>query len=686
MSFYLLEVGCEELPASSVKIAADYVRQEMKRLLDTNMVNYTTLTADATPRRIFVYLDGLSDKQADREEVIQGPPAKLAFNPDGTVSEMGLKFARSRELDENTLTRVATAKGDYLSGKKLIRGKETKPLMKDYAEHLIKTIPFSKTMRWGDNEFRFARPLKYLFSLYNGEKLTLEISGIRTTDKVAGHRFLAPGPFKVADYTIYEETLCRAKVMKSTEERKRAVLAGIEQICAEKGYQADTDEALLETVANLVEFPYAVLGSYSEKFLELPAPVLITSMKHHQKYFPLYDKNGLLLAKFIGISNMPPSSEEYVRLGYERVLVARLNDALFFFENDKKTPLEARLEMLKKVVYQEKLGTSYEKVQRVKKLAVHIATQVAAPVADVERASTLAKADLMCEMVYEFPELQGYMGRIYAILQGESPVVAAAIEEHYMPRYAGGELPKTLTGKVLALADKIETMAGAFAVGLIPSGNEDPYALRRAAIGIISIVEDTGWRLDIKDLFKRALVEVIDKALYPQEEILEKLFSFFITRHKQLLLSRGEIEIDAYEAAVAKFKDIISQRDKALVLTKAKVTDTFTSIAASYKRINNILKKAEEDGAFEEALFEHEEEKALYKLYLEKKVQIEVFVAEEKWQSAVAELSSLAPALAAYFDKVMVMATDLKLRGSRLNFLKQLKALFNTVGDLSLIS
>jgi glycyl-tRNA synthetase beta chain len=610
----------------------------------------------------------------------------VAFAADGTLSDVGLKFVESKGLEKDSVRTISTPKGDYLVGKKLISGGETLPLIKKLAEHLVKSIPFSKNMRWGDKEMRFSRPVQYIFSSYNGKSLALDIEDVKMSDSILTHRFMG-GKVAVSDFSGYQKALKEGFVIVSSEERREAIVRQLAALADEHGFVVDKDEDLLDTVADLVEYPHAVLGSFDEKFLVLPAPVLITSMKHHQKYFAVYDKTGKLLPKFIGISNMSPEDDSTIRKGYERVLVARLNDALFFYENDKKVALESRVEMLKKVVYQEKLGTSYEKLERMKALAAELAAEYAPTKLElVERAAVLAKADLMCGMVYEFPELQGFMGRIYAGLQRENEEVAAAIEEHYMPRYAGAELPATDTGKILALADKFDTMAGAFAVGLIPSGNVDPYGLRRAAIGIINIAEEAGWRLPLKALVVSALEKVKSKATEDLDESTKRLMAFFITRHKQMLLNQGNVDTDAYDAAAESFTDFITQRDKALALTEAKGSDTFKSIAQSYKRINNILKKAEFSAIpVDSALFEQQEEKDLYALYQAKRQTVESLSADRKWQEAVNELSGFADVLAAWFDKVMVMAPDEKLRNNRLALLTALRALFITVADLSLI-
>ena len=684
MSFYLLEIGCEELPAAFVPMAANYVNTEAVKQLAALHLPYTELRSGGTPRRIYLYINGLPEKQEDREETVQGPPAKLAFNEDGSVSEMGLKFAKAKGLDESTLTKAATDKGDYLTGIKKIKGEAVSELLPDVISNIIRNIPFAKSMRWGDKDIRFARPLHYLLSIWDGKILPLNIEEFPVVSTTEGHRFLAPQTVNVTDFASYQKVLKEGFVVVDEAERKDMIVKEMDELSKKGGYEVDKDDKLLETVANLVEYPYAIEGEFDGKFLELPAPVLITSMKYHQKYFPAY-KDGKLQSKFIGISNMKPDNGgTLIRQGYERVLSARLNDAMFFYENDRKKPLAEMVEMLKKVTYQEKLGTSYEKMERFRALAASIAGDVAKDrLPLVERAAALCKADLMSEMVYEFPELQGFMGKVYAGLQGEDAEVASAIEEHYMPRFAGDDVPESISGKIIAIADKLDTIAGAFAVDMIPTGNVDPYGLRRNAIGIINIIEQAGWRLAFKALVIEALELVKSKATADTGESLDKILNFFMQRHKQQLISAGSVEADAYDAAAVNFSDFISQKAKAEALTAAKKSDSFKSIAQSFKRINNILKKSDHSTVkVDPALFQQDEETSLYNTLGSLSSKIEGLVKSENWTEATASLSEFAAPLEAFFDKVMVMADDEKVKNNRLSLLSSLRELFVTVGDL----
>ncbi len=691
MPFYLLEIGCEEVPAAFVPLTSEYIEKEMRVQADALGLPYTKIVCGGTPRRSYLYIDGLPAKQQDREEIVQGPPAKIAFNPDGTVSEVGLKFAESKGLDKSTISKKSTDKGEYLVGTKKLAGEETSKILQRIIPQIIRSIPFPKSMRWGNGDMRFARPLKYLLSLWDGKILDLDTEGVRTVNTTAGHRFLAPETRRVTDFESYKSALKDMYVTVDAGDRETEIRRQLKALADKGGYRVDGDEALMKTVVNLVEYPYAVEGGFDDAFLELPAPVLITSMKHHQKYFPVYDKDRIL-AKFIGISNIDPAIARggtvkdagLIRQGYERVLRARLNDAMFFYNNDKNTALEDRVEALKKVVYQEKLGTSYEKMERFRTLAAALAGDYAKDkVALVREAATLCKADLMCEMVYEFPELQGFMGKVYARLQGKPAEVADAIEEHYMPRFAGDKLPASDIGRIVAVADKLDTITGAFSVGMIPTGNVDPYGLRRNAIGIINIIEDAGWKVPLQALVLDAVEQLKGKATADIKETADKVVNFFLQRQKQMLLSRGNVDADAYDAAAAIFSEFLSQRDRAAALTAAKKSPEFNSIAQSYKRINNILKKAGDITAVTSpAQFEHDEERGLHKIYLEKKESIENHAAKEDWDAAIRELIIFAEPLALFFDKVMVMAPDEKIRNNRLSVLRDLRSLFTAVGNL----
>ena len=455
----------------------------------------------------------------------------------------------------------------------------------------------------------------------------------------------------------------------------------------ESGFKIRLDEELLETVTNLAEYPHCIEGSFDEDFLALPKEVLITSMKVHQKYFPVEDACGTLMNKFIGVSNMKPlDGDDLIRRGYERVLRARLNDARFFFENDKMVPLEDRVEALKKVVYQEKLGTSYEKMVRFRKLSLLLAEKIAPEkLKTTEMAATLAKADLMSEMVYEFPELQGVMGSYYAGFEGKPECACKAIFEHYLPRFAGDVLPETDEGRFVSIADKMDTIAGAFAAGMIPTGSLDPYGLRRGAIGILSIIENAGLRLDIRALTEEALSGLEDKIKFNKADTQEKILGFIMQRWKQILVSRDIVDGEIFDAVSGCSSDPIKIMNLAAVLTGARNSENFQVIAGSFKRINNILKKNSwTKSDYSSELFLTDEEKAL--AILIEKQNIEELIRDEKNYDALDQLMKFAPAVNAFFDKVMVIVDDEAVRYNRLCLIARLRAVFMHVGNFDAIT
>jgi glycyl-tRNA synthetase beta chain len=686
MPDFLLEIGSEEIPAGFIGTSCDYLKEEFNKRLNDAGVGFENIVSDGTPRRFYVSISGLAEKQADKEEVIMGPPASVAFDDEGNLTKAGSGFVRSKGLSEDSLEKVETERGVYLSGVKRTKGVPTRDFIEGILVDVIKSIPFRKSMRWGDKSFRFARPVHWFVALYGGEVIDFEIDGIKSSNKTMGHRIHANEYFEVKDYEDYLRVLKENKVVATTKERMDMVREQVAEIEKETGYKVDLDEDLLKTVAGLVEYPVSLMGEFEESYLELPADVLITSMKNHQKYFYVTDKEGNIVNKFIGVSNTDPKDPELVKTGYARVLRARLADAAFFWENDKKYPLEKRVEELKKVVYQEKIGTSYEKMERFRALAVFFAENFNADAkADTDRTAVLCKADLLSEMVYEFPELQGIMGNIYSKLQGENDTVAAAIEEHYLPRFAGDDLPASDAGAFVSMADKLDTMCGIFAINLIPTGNQDPYALRRGAIGILNIIKERGYRMGLKTMIARG-VEGLKKYMdFDADKTAELIYDFIIQRYRQMLASEG-IPADCVEAACEVSDDIITIEKAAKALAESKQTPEFASIAAGYKRINNILKKSGHNSSeYAEALFEADEERELAALLSEKADQINREVSEENFTVAMTQLLTFSGPVDSFFENVMVMAKDEKVKNNRLSLLLQLKGVFNTLGDLTKI-
>jgi len=685
MGFYLMEIGVEELPASFINPAAEYLKKTFAEILRDKGIKYANIITDGTPRRLMLYIEDLADKQEDRQEEIVGPPAGIAFDEKGELTKAGEGFAKSKSLPADSLRIVKTEKGEYLAGTFFHKGEETSVLLQKNVPGIINSIPFQKSMRWADKDMKFARPVHWFVSVFDGQVLPFEMDGITASNVTYGHRFMGNNPCTVKDIQSYEKCLESNNVVISFEKRKEIIKQQIEKIESDNNLKVQIDDELLDTVANLVEKPFAVLGGFSEDFLELPDEVLITSMKNHQKYFYTTDKNGNMCNYFIGVSNTEPK-DDTIRYGYEKVLKARLSDAVFFFENDKKVLLENMVEKLKDVVYQEQLGTSYEKMERFYKIASYLSGQLASDrIENTQRVAYLCKGDLMSEMVYEFPELQGVMGREYARAQGESEAVCTGIYEHYLPRFAEDILPTTVEGSLVSVADKIDTICGCFAIGLIPTGNNDPYALRRNAIGIINIIRNNKYRLDLRRLIEYSLEVLSEKLSVDIKKTGEKVFEFILLRLKKILSEEG-IPADIFDA-VKKYSDILSLEMAAKAINDVKDGEDFAVIATSYKRINNILKKSDwNDSGYNPELFQTFYEQKLDEMIKTSGAQIEDLVKNEKYRQAIEVLLKFRVPVDEFFDNVMVMDKDENVKHNRLSLLCGLKNVFDIVADLSQVN
>lgn len=685
---YLLEIGCEELPSAFIPKSAEYLKSEAKARLESAHLPFENIISGGTPRRLYLFIDGIAEKQTDKSEIVMGPPASIAFDKDGGISEVGKKFAESRGLEPDSLKKVSTPKGEYLQGEKKTGGGDAAAILQAIIPEMIKNIPFAKSMKWGIKEFKFARPVHYFLSMLSGVHLPFEIEGIKSGDVTYGHRFLAPSAIKVKSFGDYKESLEKAFVVINPDVREQMISDQIAVFAKNKSVCIGEEKDLLATVANMVEYPHAVMGSFDEEFLKLPEEVLVTSMKINQKYFPVKDKNGKLAAMFVGVANIVPlSGDSTIRTGYERVLRARLSDAVFFFANDKKTSLEEMVIKLKNVVYQAKLGSLYDKTERMVKLTAFIADKLVPDAKEsVVETASLAKADLMSEMVYEFPELQGVIGYYYAKIQGKAENVALGIKEHYLPKFAGDVLPSTDEGAIVSIADKLDTLCSCFAAGMIPTGNLDPYALRRAVIGIIAILENGGLRLDLKEAVDFALNNLTGTISFDKNETSEKILNFIMQRLKQVVIARGDSDGEIFDAVAFRGSfDPIAVANLAKVIAGAKNSEDFRIIAESFKRINNILKKSDwGKGDYLANFFETEEEKNIADLI--EKQKIADLIANEKNYEALDELMKFAPAVNAFFNKVMVMTENKSVRENRLCLLYSLRKVFTAVGNFDGIS
>jgi glycyl-tRNA synthetase beta chain len=680
-----LEIGTEEIPAGFIPRAMAEMETMITRELSNARLAFGEVKTLATPRRLALMVKGIPAVQPDAEITATGPSKKAAYDADGKLTKAAEGFARGQGVDVSAIRNIATDKGEYISITRTETGRPTHELLSEILPKLINDIPFKKSMRWGDLDVRFARPIHWIVALFDGIVVPFEFGNITSGAVSRGHRFMANSTFPVRDYAHYLEECERHFVIPDPERRKEIIRRETHRVAIAAGGHLLPDEDLLEQVSFLVEYPSAVHGTFSEEFLKVPKEVLITSMRSHQRYFSIVDSEGRLLPGFITINNTLTPDPSVVVKGNQRVLRARLSDARFFFEEDQKVKLDERVEGLKKVVYQQKLGTSYEKMERFRSMAESLAGQLNPSVtAETSRAATLCKADLVSAMVGEFPEVQGIMGREYALLEGEVAAVANAIAEHYLPTQAGGELPTSDIGAFVSIADKLDTICGCFGVGLIPTGAADPYALRRATIGIISIILDRGYRLSLPELILQSLELLTAKLTRPREQVAVDLLEYFRARFINLL--GNEYPNDAVDAAVsANFTDLVDVKARIVALAEFANHSDFEPLAVAFKRVGNIIKEGT-DAPVDPALFEDAAEQALYEAFSTVKASVETRVADGSWLDALTEIATLRGPVDAFFDRVMVMAEDQRVRTNRLALLTAIARMFGKIADFSRIA
>lgn len=683
----LFEIGTEEIPAGFLSKAVVDMDEMIRKMLTEKRIAFDGVRCLATPRRLTLAIADLAPKQEDQTIEKLGPAKKAAFDENGLPTKAAAGFAKGQGLEVSQLETIVTEKGEYIGARKTVSGRPTIELLPEMLKSFLLAIPFRKSMRWAAFDLRFARPIHWMVALYGGRIVPLNIENIESSNTSRGHRFMSPEAFAV---TGFQDYLTKAKehfVIVDPEERKQWILEEAEKSAAEVGGKLYYTADLLETISFIVEYPVIVRGHFDENYLKIPKDVLTTTMISHQKYFPIVNDEGKLLPYFIAVSNTRPREVSVVAGGNERVLRARLADASFFFEEDKKVPLEDRVESLKKVVFHTLLGTSHKKVMRFRKLAVKIAAAAKVKPSvkkNVDRAALLAKADLESLMVGEFSELQGIMGREYALLAGENPAVANAIYEHYLPIVAGGELPQSDEGAIVGIADKMDTIAGFFGVGMPPTGTADPYALRRQALGIINIILSRRYTLSLHFLIDESLALLKDVLKKPEAEIKKDIMEFFKGRLQNQFIAQG-YAYDTVDAVLATDID-----DLVLVIEKIKALESFRSnpdfepISIAFKRVDNILKDFSE-GQIDVNLLSAESEIKLFSAFESIKLRVEKGIAEKDFHTALNKLAALRPSVDAFFDNVMVMDKDEKIRLNRLSLLKEISTLFHKIADFSKI-
>ncbi len=675
-----LEIGTEEIPAGFLPKAMADMEGLIRKELENARLTFGEIKTLATPRRLVLHVTGIPALQSDAETTAMGPAKSIAFGADGKPSRAAEGFARGQGLDVSQLAVIATDKGEYVAAVKKETGRPTHQLLAEILPRLIGNIPFKKSMRWGDFDVRFARPIHWIVALFDGIVVPFSFGPIESGTISRGHRFMGNMTFPVRDFSHYLEECERHFVIPDPEKRKEIIRREIHRTAETAGGHLQPDEALLEEVTYLCEYPSTVHGTFPADFLKVPKEVLITSMRSHQRYFSVLDKEGKLLNCFITINNTLTEDPSVVVKGNERVLRARLSDARFFFEEDQKVRLDERVEALKKVVYQQKLGTSFEKMERFRTLAGNLAEKLNPAVkTHTVRAATLCKADLVSAMVGEFPEVQGIMGREYALLEGEPAAVASAIAEHYLPIQAGGELPASDIGAFVSIADKLDTICGCFGVGLIPTGSADPYALRRSALGVINIILDREYPISLSSLVDGALALLAPKLTRAAAEVKSDVLEFFKGRFVNLMADR--YPGDAVDAVVSvKYDDLIDAAARIAALSVFKSRPDFEELSVTFKRVGNIVKEGV-DAQIDQSLFEDLAEAALFTAvdYVGKTVAAAIGVND--FVSAFTEIATLRGPVDSFFDKVMVMADDEKVRQNRLALLTRIARLFGNIAD-----
>ncbi|MGV2938188.1 glycine--tRNA ligase subunit beta [Mesobacillus sp. LC4] len=672
----LLEIGLEEMPARFITDSINQLASKVEKWLNTNNIGFEEIKLYSTPRRLALLVLNVDERQEDSEEEAKGPAKKIAMAEGGEWSKAAIGFTRGQGLSVEDIYFKEINGVEYAHVKKFIKGKETFELLVEL-KGIISGLTFPKNMRWADRELRYVRPIKWLVAMFGNEIIPFEIAGAETGSTTRGHRFLGEGEIVLSNPQEYEEALLGQYVVADAQKRKEAIISQLEKIEEENGWAVPVDEDLLEEVNNLVEYPTALYGRFEDEFLEIPSEVLITSMKEHQRYFPVKSKSGDLLPHFITVRNGDHLHIEKVARGNEKVLRARLADAAFFYREDQRMQIDAALDKLKNVVYHEEIGTIAEKSERVRKLVGLIADRMEfSPeiLKNADRAAQISKFDLVSQMVYEFPELQGIMGEKYALQKGEKPEVAAAINEHYMPRNAEDSIPGSPAGALVAISDKLDTIVAFFSLGIIPSGSQDPYALRRQATGIVQTLIEKKWNISLENLVGLSLNLVTEAGIIKRndEEVYHDLIQFFKLRVKHLLQERG-IRYDLIDAVLGGEIGIVSKLiEKADTLQDASRNEGFKESIEALSRVLNIASKKDVLGDIDPEIFESDYEQKLYEKYLDLGKKAEDGMDAASYYQLLVDIK---PAINDYFEHTMVMADQAELRENRLNQMAALAVL-----------
>ncbi|ENM5927280.1 glycine--tRNA ligase subunit beta [Vibrio mimicus] len=682
---FLIELGTEELPPKQLRTLAEAFAANFAAELATADIAHEGVTWFATPRRLALKVANLAESQPDRVVEKRGPAVNVAFDADGKPTKAAEGWARGNGITVEQAERLVTDKGEWLLFKEQVQGQQTASVVVDMAAKALANLPIAKPMRWGDKETQFIRPVKTLTILFGSELIQGEILGVASARTIRGHRFMGEAEFIIESAEQYPAILEeRGKVIADYATRKAMIIEGSQQAAKQLGGIADLEDALVEEVTSLVEWPVVMTAKFEEKFLKVPAEALVYTMKGDQKYFPVYDANKKLLPNFIFVSNIESKEPRHIVEGNEKVVRPRLADAEFFFNTDRKRPLVDRLSLLENAIFQQQLGTIKDKTDRITELAGYIAEQIGADVEKSKRAGLLAKCDLMTSMVFEFTDTQGVMGMHYARHDGEAEEVAVALNEQYMPRFAGDELPSRGVSAAVAMADKLDTIVGIFGIGQAPKGS-DPFALRRASLGVLRILVEYGYQLDLVDLIAKAKSLFGDRLTNAnvEQEVIEFMLGRFPTWYQDAGFS-----IDIIQAVLARNPTKPADFDQRVkAVSHFRALEEAEALAAANKRVGNILAKY--DGELGEeidlALLQEDAEKALAEAVEIMAEALEPAFATGNYQEALSKLAGLRAPVDAFFDNVMVMADDEALKKNRLTLLNKLRNLFLQIADISLL-
>ncbi len=685
---FILEIGTEELPTSFIRIGMEGLYNGFENFLGREKIDYDNIDTYSTPRRLTVYIKGLSEEQKPIEKKIKGPPYKAAFDENGNPLPAALGFAKRQGVEVEDLVVEEEGKNKYVYAIKKEEGKKTKELLSFHIPFIVEKLYFPKTMLWGEGSFRFARPIHWILALFGEEVVDLEVAGIKSGNYTFGHRFIFPSKIEIERPEVYEEKLRDAYVISDRRKRRATIEKEYKRIAQELGGEEEIPSLeLLDEVTDLVEYPTVMRGSFSEEYLELPKEVPVSVMKDHQRYFPIY-KGKKLLPYFVFVSNTKEENRDTVVKGNERVLRARLEDAMFYFKKDREIPLRERVKELKKVVFHKELGTLYDKVERVREISLALLEFLDRKdlASIVDEVAYLSKADLATYMVREFPELEGVMGREYALLEGLPEEIAMGIYEHYFPKNFQDQLPKTWGGKVVSIADKLDTIFSYFSIDLLPTGSFDPYGLRRKAQGVVAIlVRDKDIDVPFCTLLE-LVYRVMSKSGIVKIEHLSMVKGFFVDRIKNMLAMEG-IKYDIINTVVpdGNIGSLKALLEKAKIFNNLYNTETFKNVVLVYNRLNNILKKFSIKEDPQKELFNTPFEEELFDLWKEKRIIFNEILKNREYNKSLEIIDNIKPVIDRFFDSVLVMDKDERIKENRLRLLNFILRDLRELGDFSKI-